>query len=104
MENETSKTDKTLLEAETPLIKNFVQSDVIGWHFLPELPPDDSEVLIAYKYDKKPILGYWNKFTWKGSRDTREWMKDGYCEDARLTDQESIVAWMELPNCPDACR
>ena len=33
---------------------------VSNWHFLPELPEVNVEVLIAYKYDKKPIQGYWN--------------------------------------------
>ena len=53
MKNETPKTDKTLLEAETPLIKNFVQSDVMS-SVLP-----DAQHYWSQHYDMENKLDYW---------------------------------------------
>ena len=74
---------------------------VSNWHFLPELPEVNVEVLIAYKYDKKPIQGYWNGKKWIGSFETRDYMNDGFVRDETLNVPEYIYAWTELPDCPE---
>ena len=74
---------------------------VSNWHFLPELPEVNVEVLIAFKYDKKPIQGYWNGKKWIGSFETRDYMKDGFVRDEALNIPEYIYAWTELPDCPE---
>lgn len=73
---------------------------VSNWHFLPELPEVNVEVLIAYMHDKKPIQGYWNGRKWIGSFETRDYMKDGFVRDETLNIPEYIYAWTELPDCP----
>ena len=74
---------------------------VSNWHFLPELPEVNVEVLIAFKYDKKPIQGYWNGKKWIGSFETRDYMNDGFVRDETLNVPEYIYAWTELPDCPE---
>ena len=74
---------------------------VSNWHFLPKLPEINVEVLIAYKYDKKPIQGYWNGKKWIGSFETRDYMCDGFVSDETLNVPEYIYAWAELPDCPE---
>lgn len=71
------------------------------WHFIPELPEVNVEVLIAYKYDKKPIQGYFDGKKWKGSHEVRDYMNDGFVNDEILAMQEYIYAWAELPDCPE---
>ena len=70
------------------------------WHFLPELPEVNVEVLIAYRYDKKPIQGYWSGKKWNGSLEVRDYMNDGFVLDETLMVTEYIYAWIELPDCP----
>ena len=74
---------------------------VSKWHYLPELPEKNKEVLIAYKYDAKPIQGFWNGTKWIGSFETRDYMKDGFVRDETLNVPEYIYAWAELPDCPE---
>ena len=74
---------------------------VSNWHFLPELPEVNVEVLIAFKYDKKPIQGYWNGKKWIGSFETKDYMNDGFVRDETLNVPEYIYAWTELPDCPE---
>ena len=74
---------------------------VSNWHFLPELPEVNVEVLIAFKYDKKPIQGYWNGKKWIGSFEARYYMSEGFVIDATLNVPEYIYAWTELPDCPE---
>jgi len=80
--------------------KNFIKSDVIGWHFLPEMPKNGQEVLVAIKYDEYPIQAYWNGTCWKASFGVRDNMKDSYVNDERLSTEEWIYAWCELPPMP----
>jgi hypothetical protein len=68
---------------------------------LPEYPEVNTEVLIAYKYDDKPIQGYWDGKKWKGSFNTRDYMNDGFVGDETLIVSEYIYAWCELPDCPE---
>ncbi len=86
---------------EQRLVKLLTIPPVSNWHFLPELPEVNVEVLIAYKYDKKPIQGYWNGKKWIGSFETRDYMNDGFVRDATLNVPEYIYAWTELPDCPE---
>ena len=65
---------------------------VSNWHFLPELPEVNVEVLIAYKYDKKPIQGYWNGKNWIGSFEARYYMNEGFVIDGTLNVPEYIYA------------
>lgn len=88
-------------EQEKVVNKNDLLPDVSNWHFLPELPEVNVEVLIAYEYDKKPIQGYWNGRKWIGSFETRDYMKDGLVRDETLNIPEYIYAWTELPDCPE---
>ena len=39
----------------------------LNWHFIPELPKNDKEVLIAIQFDEFPIQGYYKYGKWKGS-------------------------------------
>lgn len=83
-------------------VKEVLNEKIVSnWHFLPELPEVNVEVLIAYEYDKKPIQGYWDGKKWKGSFETRDYMRDGYVRDEALIIPESIYAWTELPDCPE---
>ena len=74
---------------------------VSNWHFLPALHEVNVEVLIAFKYDKKPIQGYWNGKKWIGSFEARYYMNDGFVRDETLNVPEYIYAWTELPDCPE---
>jgi len=74
---------------------------VSNWHFLPELPDINKEVLVAYKYDKTPIIGIWNDSKWVGSFETRDYMKDCYANNPDLNVPEYIYAWQVLPECPE---
>jgi hypothetical protein len=85
----------------TPQNPQLHKHSVSNWHFLPELPEVNVEVLIAYKYDKKPIQGYWNGKKWIGSFETRDYMNDGFVRDETLNVPEYIYAWTELPDCPE---
>ena len=85
----------------TPQNPQLHKHSVSNWHFLPELPEVNVEVLIAYKYDKKPIQGYWNGKKWIGSFETRDYMNDGFVRDETLNIPEYIYAWTELPDCPE---
>lgn len=78
----------------------FLQGAVAGWHFLPEMPEEDKEVLVAFKYIDIPVQAYWNGKTWNGSIEVRDVMNDGYCVDSTLSMQEDIYAWMVLPAKP----
>ena len=35
------------------------KTDVSGWHFLPETPEINKEVLVAVKYDNEPVQAFW---------------------------------------------
>ena len=80
----------------------FLQAAVMGWRFLPEMPEENKEVLVAFKWFDIPVQAYWDGKTWKASFEVRDVMKDGYCNDSTLCMQEDIYAWMELPVKP-AC-
>ncbi len=92
-----------LNEREVKVLKRVLNEKIVSnWHFLPELPDRFVEVLIAYKYNKKPIQGYWNGKKWIGSFETRDHMRDGYnVRDEELIVPEDIYAWTELPDCPE---
>ena len=106
MTNNKGKNMKKVLvelnEREVKVLERVQNEKIVSnWHFLPELPEVHVEVLIAYKYDKKPIQGYWNGKKWIGSFVTRDYMRDGYVHDGELTIPEYIYAWTELPDCPE---
>lgn len=92
-------TEKTNLEQGQPALS---KGDVMGWRFLPEMPEEKKEVLVAFKWFNIPVQAYWDGETWKASFEVRDVMKDGYCNDSALCMQEDIYAWMELPVKP-AC-
>ena len=51
-------------------IKNFkplLKTNFNGWHFLPEMPEINKEVLVAIKYDNEPVQAFWTGKEWKGS-------------------------------------
>lgn len=75
---------------------------VSNWHFLPELPEVRKEVLIAIQYDKTPIQGYWDGKNWKGSFDVRDNMIDGFVHNEKLSTEQWVYAWIELPENPPA--
>ena len=84
------------------VFRNEEQKHIVSnWHFLPKLPEINVEVLIAYKYDKNQIQGYWNGKKWIGSFEIRDYMNDGVAIDATLNVPEYIYAWAELPDCPE---
>lgn len=89
--------------------KNTNQSDnsalhktnVSGWHFLPEMPEINKEVLVAVKYDNEPVQAFWTGKEWKGSFLVRDNMADGFVRDESYKHiQEWIYAWVELPKVP----
>lgn len=80
------------MKMDTSLNPQLHKHSVSNWHFLPELPEVNVEVLIAYKYDKKPIQGYWNGKKWIGSIETRDYMNDGFVRDETLNIPEYIYA------------
>ena len=74
---------------------------VSGWHFLPEMPEINKEVLVAVKYDNEPVQAFWTGKEWKGSFLVRDNMADGFVRDESYKHiQEWIYAWMELPQVP----
>ena len=74
---------------------------VSGWHFLPDLPEVNKEVLVAVKYDEEPVQAFWTGKEWKGSFLVRDNMADGFVRDESFKHiQEWIYAWMELPKIP----
>ena len=76
------------------------QHKEIVWNYLPNFPDTNREVLIAIKYEQ-PIMGYYKDGKWKGSLNTREWMKDGYCPDPYLSEMDDFIyAWAEIPEMP----
>ena len=70
------------------------------WHYLPELPEINKEVLVAIKYDTEPVQAYWTGKIWKGSFLVRDNMIDGYVANEKLSTDEWIYAWTELPQVP----
>lgn len=73
------------------------------WIFLPEVPDNDREVLVASKYGDRPVQAYLSlsvKRAWCGSREVRDSMRDGFVSDSELTGTEFIYAWRELPKMP----
>jgi hypothetical protein len=78
----------------------FLQGSVMNWRFLPEMPEEYKEVLVAFKFIDIPVQAYWNGKTWKGSIEVRDVMNDGYCVDSILSMQEDIYAWIALPIKP----
>lgn len=86
---------------ETNTNANKKQANVIGWHFLPEMPEINKEVLVAFKHDNNPAQAFWTGKEWKGSCVVRENMADGFVLDASYKHiQEWIYAWVELPQVP----
>ena len=80
--------------------ENLSQHKEIVWNYLPNFPDTNREVLIAIKYEQ-PIMGYYKDGKWKGSLNTREWMKDGYCPDPYLSEMDDFIyAWAEIPEMP----
>jgi len=77
-----------------------METSTIKWHFLPELPKNTDEVLIAVQYDDMPIQGYYSKGKWKGSVKVTEQMNDGYVNDNTFSGTEFIYAWAEMPKMP----
>jgi len=92
---------ETVLEAENKRLKARIEELEGKWHYLPELPGDCVEVLIAIKYDTNPVQGLYsyNRKKWIGSRDVRDSMVDGYVNDADLY-QDMVYAWTDLPRNP----
>jgi predicted ATP-grasp superfamily ATP-dependent carboligase len=77
------------------------QANVSGWHFLPEMPEINKEVLVAVKYDNEPVQAFWTGKEWKGSFLVRDNMVDGFVRDESYKHiQEWIYAWFELPLVP----
>jgi hypothetical protein len=65
------------------------------------LPENTNEVLVAVKYQNEPILVYYGSDKkWYGSRETRDWMIDGYCQNAEINKCIEITHWMPLPQAP----
>lgn len=63
------------------------------------LPEKNVEVLVWRQYWDIPIQAYINvKGEWLASRETRDWMIDGYVNNAQLS--ESPTHWMPLPEKP----
>ena len=88
----------TMEHAESELLNLF---SVSGWHFLPEMPEVNKEVLVAIKYDNEPVQAYWTGKEWKGSSLVRDNMVDGYVGDESFKHvQEWLYAWIELPQVP----
>ena len=77
-----------------------METSTIKWHFLPELPKNSDEVLIAFQYDDMPIQGYYKDKKWKGSVNVTQQMKDGYVNNNQLDGTEFIYAWGEMPKMP----
>jgi hypothetical protein len=71
------------------------------WKYLPEVPNDNRDVLVAYKYDKLPIQACWDGYQWHGSRIVQDYMKQGCANDSVLIVQNKIYAWCELPKVPE---
>lgn len=65
------------------------------------LPEDMTEVLLAVKYQNEQILAYRSNGKWYGSRETRDWMIDGYCENSELNKCIEITHWRKLPPLPN---
>ena len=90
--------NKTEKQPEMPQVR---EHSVSGWHYLPEMPEINQEVLIAVKYDDEPIQGYWTGKIWKGSSTVRDNMADGHVRDESYKHiQNWIYAWIELPKMP----
>lgn len=70
------------------------------WNFLPDMPEQYKDVLVAMKYEKYPIQAYWDGSYWKVSFTVRDSMNDIDVNNARLYSQELIYAWCELPEMP----
>jgi hypothetical protein len=88
----------TMEHAESEILNLF---SVSGWHFLPEMPEVNKEVLVAIKYDNEPVQAYWTGKEWKGSLLVRDNMVDGYVGNESFKHfQEWIYAWIELPQVP----
>ena len=86
-------------------IKSNLMNTQIKWHFLPELPKHDDDILIAMKYTEYVIQGYYNKNgrpkeKWQASHNICEEMVDGFCNDRSLSGPEFIYAWAEMPTLP----
>ena len=86
---------------EQRLVKLLTIPPVSGWHFLPEMPEINKEVLVAVKYDNEPVQAFWTGKEWKGSFLVRDNMADGFVRDESYKHiQEWIYAWAELPKVP----
>ncbi|MCC6256221.1 MAG: hypothetical protein IT276_14990 [Ignavibacteriaceae bacterium] len=68
------------------------KTNVSGWHYLPEMPEINKEVLVAVKYDNEPVQAFWTGKEWKGSFLVRD--------ESYKHIQEWIYAWVELPKVP----
>jgi hypothetical protein len=71
------------------------------WHFLPELPEECEEVLIAIKYEKIPIQAYLMGGKWKMSFELKSWLQDKESVNPLLECEEFVYAWKKLPSVPD---
>ena len=76
------------------------------WHKIEDGYPEHlKEVLIAVEYCETPIQSYWHSEdkVWVGSREIRDWMKDGFVNDATLIIGgigAKVTHWIELPEIP----
>ncbi len=70
------------------------------WKYLPEVPDNNREVLVAYKYDKISVQAYWNGRQWNGSQQVQDFM-NSYVDNSSLIIQNHIYAWCELPKVPE---
>lgn len=70
------------------------------WKYLPEVPDNNRDVLVAYKQDKIPVQAYWDGDMWVASSQVGDYINNRI-DYPKLILQSHIYAWCELPKVPE---